>query len=375
MGEIKNLTGQTFGRLTAIAPANKNKNRSVFWEFSCSCGNLEKILCVDTQVTSGNVYSCGCLPIEIVNKQRFRDLSDQYFGRLRAIATVGKSRHGKYLWKCCCNCGIQLIVVGGDLVSGKTLSCGCLSREKVVERNTSHRLTNTRPYRIWANIIQRCTNSIMGNSWTNYGGRGIEVCDRWLHSFENFLEDMGHPPSFKQSIDRIDNEGDYESGNCRWATREEQANNKRNNVLITHKEKTQTVAQWAKDLGVNHGMIRHRLKAGISPKDALLQPTKTRRKTLLITYQGKTQTINQWAIELEISRHTIASRFHKELSIPEILSKNKLKAKSHSFVAVVCKCGAIAERCGKRNGKQRLRCKQCSKSWCLDVIEMRRIEK
>jgi len=330
MSNIRDLTGQTYGRLTAVAPADKNKNGSIFWEFFCSCGNPEKLLCVCTHVISGNVCSCGCLPVEVVNKQKFRDLTGQSFGRLTAIVTVGKSRHGKYLWKCCCsNCGTRVVAISGDLTSGKTLSCGCLSRERVVERNSSHGLAGTRTYRIWAMMIQRCTNPTMVNSWSNYGGRGIKVCERWLHSFENFLKDMGHPPSSKHSIERINNNGDYEPENCCWATRKEQSNNKRSSVFITYQGKTQTVSQWAEELGVNHGMIRHRLKAGVPTEQALSLPPKMNKRDtpLSFTYQGKTQTLVKWAEELEVPARTIESRFYRGCSVPEILSKHHLPRK------------------------------------------------
>jgi hypothetical protein len=326
MSKIRDLTGQTFGRLTTIAQAGKDKDGRVLWEFSCACGNPEKLKLVGTQVTSGNTKSCGCLHRESASLRKFRDLTDQNFGRLTAIATAGKSIHGKYLWKCRCVCGEEVIIVGGDLVSGRTLSCGCLSRERVVERNTSHGLSGTRTYRIWASMIQRCTNPKIMNSWINYGGRGIKACDHWLHSFENFLEDMGHCPSSKHSIDRIDNSGNYEPGNCRWATREEQSNNRRNNVLLTYQGKTQTVSQWAEELEVNHGMIRHRLKAGASAEKALLLPPKRTKGVapLSFTYQGKTQTVEQWAEELEVQASTIISRYYRGYSIPKILFKGKL---------------------------------------------------
>lgn len=384
-GNIRDLTGQTFNRLTAITQVGKNEKNQVLWEFSCACGNPERLIRTGTQVTSGNTRSCGCLAREKTSERQFRDLTGQSFGRLTVIATVGKSVHGKYLWRCQCSCGKETVVVGGDLVSGRTLSCGCRNLEQIVQRTRTHGLTGTRTYRIWAMMIQRCTNPAMVDSWVNYGGRGIRVCSSWLHSFENFLEDMGHPPSSKHSIDRIDNNGDYEPGNCRWATRVEQSNNRRNNVRLTHQGKTQTVAQWAEELGVTHGMLRHRLKTGASLEEVLSPPkqvmtfthqgrTQTvaqwaaelgmsegivrRRLTsgvspedlkkppkaaMTLTYQGKTQAILQWSKALGISVTTIRGRIEDGFSVPEILYSNKLPRRAKTFFTYQGKTQTIAE--------------------------------
>ena len=135
----------------------------------------------------------------------------------------------------------------------------------------SHGMSRTPEYYAWQHMKDRCFNSNY-KQYLYYGGRGITVCDRWKNSFENFLADMGSRPAPKHSIDRIDNNGDYRPDNCRWATKVEQANNRRYNRLITIACVTLTIAQWTKEMGFSENLISNRLKDGWSEFDAVMTP-------------------------------------------------------------------------------------------------------
>ncbi len=124
-----------------------------------------------------------------------------------------------------CSCGTRKLILNHNVIRGLSKSCGCLKLDTLVKRNETHKLSDTAEYTIWNAMRQRCENPKQ-KAYKNYGGRGIEVCKRWL-KFENFYADMGPRPSRKYSIDRIYNDGNYEPGNCRWATASDQQRNKR----------------------------------------------------------------------------------------------------------------------------------------------------
>ncbi len=152
------------------------------------------------------------------------DLVGQKFGRLvvGSFSHKGNDRHSYWLTKC--DCGNIITVHGSALKTGNTKSCGCLKKEIVSTCNLRHGMSETQTYRSWQSMKKRCL-SVNCKDYKHYGGRGISICDRWLNSFENFLEDMGEKPE-GLTLERKNNNGNYELSNFKWATRKEQANNR-----------------------------------------------------------------------------------------------------------------------------------------------------
>ncbi len=198
------------------------------------------------------------------------DLTGQRFGRLVATEAVPTER-GRH-WRCVCDCGSLHVVKTNQLTSGKTKSCGCLWDDTVPGSNKTHGRGGTYLYRIWALIIQRCENP-KNPAYSSYGGRGITICVRWRDSFEAFLEDVGDRQSAEYTLGRIDNNGHYAPGNCRWETAKDQARNRRSSRHLTHDGVTITLAEWAERTGINVETIASRIKrGGWSVADALTTP-------------------------------------------------------------------------------------------------------
>lgn len=202
------------------------------------------------------------------------------FGQLTVIAYGVRDRHGRLLRVCQCYCGVVLPVFAGHLRDGHTRSCGCLELQSRQGRNANraalaaargryHRGHPT-TYSTWRAMIYRCENERY-RDYPKYGGRGIYVCDRWRESFDAFLGDMGPRPP-RMTIDRIDVNGNYEPGNCRWATSKVQSNNRRHHYRLTRSGVTKTLAEWAREAGLQAGTVRRRLRCGWDVDRALTEP-------------------------------------------------------------------------------------------------------
>lgn len=188
-------------------------------------------------------------------KQKFDETGKRY-ARLRVLLKVGADSY-----RVQCDCGKESVTRGANLRTAKTMSCGCLKRESAANAHLKHGNTRrasgpTRTYSIWLGMRSRCYNR-NEPAFANYGGRGIAICERW-DEFASFLADMGEAPA-GLSIDRINNNGNYEPGNCRWATPAEQSRNTRQNVMLTFRGKTQCVTDWADEVGIADTVLRARL--------------------------------------------------------------------------------------------------------------------
>ena len=190
------------------------------------------------------------------------DLAGQEFGRLKILRRAGKDKRGEILWLCQCNCGNLTTVRGSILRNGRTVSCGCLIKEMLANGTVrrTHGMGKTSTYRIYYHMLDRCNNT-NNPFFDRYGGRGINICPDWTgkNGFVNFLRNMGERPQGK-SIDRIDNDGNYEPGNCRWATPKEQARNRKGNRLIEYNGKIQCLKALAEELGITRSAMRYSLQ-------------------------------------------------------------------------------------------------------------------
>ncbi len=212
------------------------------------------------------------------------DLTGKRFGRLIVVRFARKNKFGLLYWSCLCDCGEKRVVRGNDLRGGISKSCGCFQREQAsnwtsknkTRHGHSRKDKSSRTYGIWTDITKRCTNP-NHKYYHRYGGRGIEVCDRWK-KFEYFLEDMGEVPTNLQ-IDRIDNNLGYSPENCQWTTSKENNRNRCNNHLITFSGRTQCLSAWAEEIGMSHETLSKRIsKLGWSVEKALMTPIRKRRK-------------------------------------------------------------------------------------------------
>ena len=203
------------------------------------------------------------------NDGRIKVFVGMQFGKLKIVGQLIERKHKERQFLCKCECGNSTILPAYAVHTGATKSCGCIYRK--------HGLHRHHIYGCWRGMIKRCYQQTH-HSYHQYGEKGVTVCERWRASFKLFLEDMGMPPSNKHSIDRINNDGNYEPSNCRWATASEQCNNRRDNILLTYNGTTKTQAQWAEHLGIPSYIIYGRRKRNLSIEEVLFAPYIPKKK-------------------------------------------------------------------------------------------------
>lgn len=252
------------------------------------------------------------------------DLTGKRFGRLSvtSFAHANPPRRQAY-WNALCDCGERVVVHGSRLRLGHTKSCGCRVRDAGAERLFVHGEYGSAEYRTWRGMLNRCHNT-REPGFANYGGRGIVVCHRWRDSFKNFLADMGRKPSTRHSIDRIDNDGNYEPDNCRWATAKEQSRNQSTNRFLTYGGETMPVAAWAERVGVKASTISRRLALGWTVDRTLTSgtgPTAGR----IITFRGQGLTIAEWSRRTGISENALRERLARRWPLDVALTQRPHK--------------------------------------------------
>lgn len=256
------VLGKRFGRLVVLR--RKGDERPLRYQVVCACDCGKEWSGYLYSLTAGYTKSCGCFNAEVSGGRmrgipKYRDITGLRVGRLVVSAKISVSKDRQAMWLCKCDCGETTELAGSVLWHRGVKSCGCLQRDTAKKTMTRHGQYLTPTYGTWEGMIGRCTNS-RSRAYKHYGGRGITVCDRWL-SFENFLADMGERP-VRMTLDRKDNNGNYEPGNCRWATQAEQMRNLRRNRWYEMDGRKQILPDWAKEYDINLFTLRSRLSKG-----------------------------------------------------------------------------------------------------------------
>lgn len=262
MPSLIDLSEKKFGKLLVLEYIGNS-----FWKCQCECGNIR---IVNSQaLREKKVISCGC--------GKRKNLVGQRFGRLIVLKRLGFIKKRTY-YECQCDCGKLVKVLSSNLLKGTSTSCGCYANELAIIRNRTHGMSSSRLYGIWEGIKQRCYNPNV-SAFKYYGKKGIKVCEDWLKSFENF-KDWAEKNNYNDTltIDRININNDYSPENCRWVTKEVQANNTSTNVFLTINGITDTISNWSKKTGIKASTIGWRHRNGWTDKECIsLKPSASRK--------------------------------------------------------------------------------------------------
>ena len=275
---ISDYIGKKYGLLTVIGKSEKTHRCSNKFDFRCDCGNI--ISEAPGRVLYGHKKSCGKCRMRNRSykvEQKIKDSVGTKIGKLVIIGISHKENSGITFARCKCDCGNIIDIVPSQLFNNQVKSCGCSKRENNILANNKSTSsgnyldgrTKNPLYGTWKRMIARCEDS-SANHYDRYGGRGIKVCDEW-HDFWNFVKWSdsigGRPDGY--TLDRINNDGNYEPNNCRWADWKTQASNTSSNRFIEYCGKTQTIQQWALELGINRQTLTNRINRGWSIEKAL----------------------------------------------------------------------------------------------------------
>lgn len=237
------------------------------------------------------------------------DMSEAESGLLVVIEkappdSAGPSKGALWLARCR-GCGSVRAYRGIDLRRGSAKSCGCSTAAVISESRKTHGATRTPEYKAWRSMIDRCERKTH-RSYCRYGAKGVAVCPQWRHDFPAFFREVGQKPSAEYTLERVSNSRGYEPGNVRWATRIEQARNRSSNRYIEFRGARRTIAEWSEVTGIPQDTIRRRLESGQSPEATLTRPHKTRGH--MLRHDGRSQTVSQWARELGMQVTTLFGR-------------------------------------------------------------------
>ncbi len=317
------IIGQKFGHLTVVKKAEE-KGRTRYL-CQCDCGNSVEVFA--SSIISGHTKSCGCIKRD-QPAHNFFDITGMKFGHLH-VQGVDHKFNGKVYYKCLCDCGKEIVVLGNSLKRGATHSCGCARSQAISKKIRTHGESSTRLFRVWTGMKNRCYNK-NEPSYQNYGARGIGVCSEWLNSYEAFRDWAlangydENAPYGECTLDRIDTNGDYYPGNCRWADLTVQANNKTTSHFIDFRGERHTIAEWSKILGIPKHIIDTGLRSG-KPFSEIIELPHIRRT--YITLGGKTLSISAWEREMNLAQKTISRRLKQGWSAEDAILTPSAKKK------------------------------------------------
>lgn len=273
-------------------------------------------------------FNCECgSTCSIVLWQSFeasRDLTGLRQGKLQVLgpSTVPDR------WECLCDCGTRWSVRRSAIVSAKQAGCAACARAAQRIHCEGPRGALTAEYRCWSGILERCLNP-NARFYSDYGGRGITVCERWSSSYLNFLSDMGRKPSAELTIERVDNEKGYEPGNCAWATREAQRRNRRDVTLYPFRGQELLLCEIAKLCGIGAGTLAFRLRSGWDLERATSTSARPVAQNNTFTLAGETLSVAEWAARLGVTVNQLRLRIRKGWSAERALTTPFNRAKSH----------------------------------------------
>lgn len=243
---------------------------------------------------------------------RTEDLTGQKFGMLTVIGRA-PNKSNNVRWNCICDCGNETIQSTSHLTSGHTKSCGCFRVRYARESHTIHGcgFDDNRLYRIWKHMKERCSNPNV-KCYKRYGGKGVKVCDEWLHDFKAFYDwAMANGYSEDLTLDRIDYNGSYSPENCRWATYKQQANNTSRNLVYEYDGRVMTLSQWSEYTGINYMTLMGRIKRGLPLEDVFNPHIRTREDMRpRITIDGIEHTVDEWSEISGVPVKTIMGRIN-----------------------------------------------------------------
>lgn len=259
MPKIKDLDGQRFSNLVVLKYLGIEKHKAQ-WQCKCDCGNIAIVS--SSNLIAGNTKSCGCL------KPKYVDLTGKKFGNLIVMKRINNNKRGEAVWECHCKCGNIVYTTSGSLNSGNTQGCGCKSKETAKLRSIKNH-KDSRLYKVYHWMKQRCYDK-NNKQYKNYGGRGIKICDEWLSDYTKFYDwavNNGYEKGL--TIDRKNNNGNYEPNNCQWVTQKVNNNNRRSSIYLSYGGKTQTIYDWSIETGINHFTLLYRFHKKWPPEKIL----------------------------------------------------------------------------------------------------------